>query len=252
MFGLIGFRGASQRQRLGTASCGGAQTDPFVRTQFHLQDMSKESSMKIRLLSAALVAGLAATSAASAQEFDARSDISGSVGDNLQAEDRRADQAYALGLGLGKFISPVWSVEGQLNYQNPDFRHNSDLLWSQYGISVDFRRHFVNESRNWNPYVLMGIGYQRSEEEYEATGGTVSPLEREDGNLAAKVGIGLQGDFSRRVAVRAELAYRADFDDQSYAAESGPVEGSGYPHQQSESYFSDVIASVGLVVPLGP
>ncbi|MGJ4730578.1 OmpA family protein, partial [Luteimonas sp. SDU101] len=104
--------------------------------------------------------------------------------------------------------------------------------------------------RNWAPYVLFGLGYQRSEEEYVLA---TSPelFQREDGNLAAKVGVGLQGDFSRRVAVRAELATRFDFDDQSYAAESG-VDGSGYPHQQEESYFSDVIASVGVVIPLGP
>lgn len=207
--------------------------------------------MKIRLLSAALLAGMAVAQAASAQEFDDRWYVTGSVGYNLQDEDRRTEDAYALGLGLGKFISPTWSVEGALNYQNPSFEHNSDLLWSQYGISLDLRRHFISEERNWAPYVLFGLGYQRSEEEYAAMTGTESPLQREDGNLAAKLGVGVQGDFSRRVAVRAELATRFDFDDQSYAAESG-VDSSGYPHQQEESYFGDVIASVGVVIPLGP
>jgi len=208
--------------------------------------------MKIRLLSAALLAGLAVTQVASAQDYDDRWYLSGSVGYNLQDKDRRTGDAFALGLGVGRFISPEWSVEGALNYQNPSFRHNNNLLWSQYGVSLDFRRHFINESRNWNPYVVMGLGYQRSEEEYEATAGTQSPLQREDGNLAAKLGFGLQGDFSRRVAVRAELAARFDFDDQSFAAEGGPAESSGYPHQQEESYFADVIASLGVVVPLGP
>ena len=207
--------------------------------------------MKIRLLSAALLAGMAVAQVASAQDFDDRWYLSGSAGFNLQDEDRRTDDAYALGLGVGKFISPVWSVEGALNYQNPNFEHNSDLLWSQYGVSVDLRRHFISEGRSWSPYVLFGLGYQRSEEEYVPTGGTVSPLQREDGNLAAKVGVGVQSDFSRRVAVRAELATRFDFDDQSYAAESG-VDSSGYPHQMEESYFSDVIASIGVVIPLGP
>ena len=56
--------------------------------------------MKIRLLSAALVAGMAATSVASAQEFDDRWYLSGTVGYNLQDEDRRTDDAYALSLGL--------------------------------------------------------------------------------------------------------------------------------------------------------
>src|SRR5690606_24794012 len=207
--------------------------------------------MKKTILGLALLGGLGVVQAASAQEFDDRWYLSGGVGYNLQGEDRRTDDAYALSLGLGKFISQTRTVEGELNYQNPNFRHNSDLLWSQYGISLDMRRHFINESRNWNPYVLMGLGYQRSEEEY-AVLSPDSPAQREDGNLAAKLGVGVQGDFSRRIAVRAELAYRADFDDQSIAAETGPVEGSGYPHQQSESFFSDVIASVGVVIPLGP
>ena len=207
--------------------------------------------MKKTILGLALLGGLGLAQAASAQEFDDRWYLSGGVGYNLQDEDRRTDDAYALSLGLGKFISPTWSVEGELNYQNPNFRHNSDLLWSQYGISLDLRRHFIAEGRNWNPYVLMGLGYQRSEEEYEVLSPD-SPAQREDGNLAAKLGVGVQGDFSRRVAVRAELAYRADFDTRSIAAETGPVEGSGYPHQQSESFFGDVVASVGLVIPLGP
>ena len=206
--------------------------------------------MKTRLLSAALLAGLAVSQVASAQEFDDRWYISGSAGYNFQDEDRRTDDAPALGLGLGKFISPEWSVEGALNYQNPHFKHNKDLNWSQYGISLDFRRHFISDARNWAPYILFGLGYQRSEEEYVIPSPD-SPAKREDGNLAAKLGVGLQGDFSRRVAVRAEVAYRADFDDSSIAAESG-IDSSGYPHQQEESYFSDVIASVGVVIPLGP
>ena len=207
--------------------------------------------MKKKILGLALLGGLAMAQSAAAQEFDDRWYISGSAGFNLQDNDRRTNDAPAVALGVGKFISPVWSVEGEVNYQNPNFDHNQDLNWSQYGISLDLRRHFINEARNWAPYVLFGLGYQRSEEEYDAFPSANSPAQREDGNLAAKIGVGLQGDFSRRVAVRAEVATRFDFDDQSYAAESG-VDSGGYPHQQEESYFSDVIASVGVIIPLGP
>src|SRR5690606_9908300 len=99
------------------------------------------------------------------------------------------------------------------------------------------RRHFLQEGRGWNPYLLAGLGYQKAEEEYLTQAGQL--LDRKDGNLAAKVGVGLQTTFEKRVAVRAELAYRADFDDQSVAA-------------PKEDWFGDVLASVGVVIPLGP
>src|SRR5690606_38174091 len=93
--------------------------------------------------------------------------------------------------------------------------------------------------------------YQHSEEEYVLASSS-ELFQREEGNLAGKLGVGLQGDFSSRVAVRAELAARLDFDDQSIASATGSAHGNGSPHQQSESYFTDVIASVGVVIPLGP
>ncbi|MGY0797882.1 OmpA family protein [Lysobacter sp. A286] len=194
--------------------------------------------MKIRLLSTALLAGLAFASAANAQDFDDRWYLTGSTGFNLQDTKRETNDAPFVTLGVGKFVSPTWSVDGELNYQNPNFDANQDMNWSQYGVSLDLRRHFLAEGRSWNPYALFGLGYQRAEEEYDNFPSANSPGEREDGNLAAKVGFGLQGDVGR-VGVRTELAYRADFDDQSVAA-------------PNEDWFGDLLASVGVVVPLGP
>ena len=194
--------------------------------------------MKIRLLSTALLAGLAFASAANAQDFDDRWYLTGSTGFNIQDSDRATNDAGFVALGLGKFISPNWSIDGELNYQNPNFDAAQDLNWSQYGISLDARYHFLAEGRNWNPYLLMGLGYQRSEEEFNAFPSPNSPGQREDGNLAAKVGAGLQANMGR-IGVRTELAYRGDFDDQSV---SNP----------SENWFGDLLASVGVIVPLGP
>src|SRR5690606_25111392 len=87
-------------------------------------------------------------------------------------------------------------------------------------------------------YVLMGIGYQRSEEEYDAFPNPVSPGEREDGNFAAKVGIGAQGKAGR-AAIRTAPAYRADFDDTGV-------------HAPSQDPSGDVLAAAGVVIPLGP
>ncbi|WP_454829695.1 OmpA family protein [Pseudoxanthomonas wuyuanensis] len=195
--------------------------------------------MNKKLLCAAMLCGLGVAQAASAQEFDDRWYLTGSAGFNLQDSDRGTNDAPFVGLGLGKFISPNWSLDGELNYQNPNFDANQDLNWSQYGISLDLRRHFISEGRGWNPYILAGLGYQRSEEEFDNFPSPDSPGDREDGNLAAKVGVGLQTTLDKRVGVRAEIAYRADFDDSSVAA-------------PDESWFGDVLASVGVIIPLGP
>ena len=195
--------------------------------------------MNKKLLCAALLAGLGVAQAASAQEFDDRWYLTGSAGFNLQDSARTTNDAPALGLGLGKFISPNWSVDGELNYQLPSFDANRDQNWSQYGISFDFRRHFLSEGRDWNPYFLAGVGYQRAEEEFDAFPNPNSPGRREDGHMAAKVGVGLQTTLEKRVGVRAELAYRADFDDSSVAA-------------PDDSWFGDVLATIGVVIPLGP
>lgn len=213
--------------------------------------------MKIKLLSAALLGSLGLAQAASAQEtFDDRWYLTAGTGWNFQASDRRTNDVIPVSLGLGKFISPVWSLDAELNYQNANIDGsviggNPDLNWAQYGISFDLRRHFVNDARTWNPYLLFGIGYQYNDESYDAFPNPNSPQDHTDGNLAAKAGFGLQTVFANRVAVRAELAYRADFNDNSYAA-GGGADWDGYPHNANESYFGDVIASVGVVVPLGP
>ncbi|AOA71404.1 hypothetical protein B8X02_17080 [Stenotrophomonas rhizophila] len=193
--------------------------------------------MNKKILTAALLGGLAFAQAASAQDFDDRWYLTGSAGFNFQDSDRTTNDAPFVTLGLGKFISPNWSLDGELNYQNPNFDDNQDLNWSQYGASVDLRRHFISEGRGWNPYLLMGLGYQKSEEEFSRLNDR--PGDRKDGNFAAKVGVGLQTTFEKRVAVRAEVAYRGDFDDKSIAA-------------ADESWFGDVLASVGVVIPLGP
>ncbi|TQD38984.1 porin family protein, partial [Marilutibacter aestuarii] len=195
--------------------------------------------MKIRLLSTAMLAGLAFSQVAGAQDFDDRWYLTGGAGFNIQDNERGTRNAPFVTAGVGKFISEKWSLDGELNYQNPNVDANQNLNWSQYGISFDLRRHFIQEGRNWAPYFLMGMGYQRAEEEYDAFPSIDSPGEREDGNIAGKIGLGVQGDIGTRAKLRAELAYRADMDDQSV---------NGDP---DADWFGDVLASVGVVIPLG-
>ncbi|MCM2336517.1 MAG: outer membrane beta-barrel protein, partial [Pseudomonas sp.] len=205
--------------------------------------------MNKKLLCAALLGGVSVAGAVNAQDFDDRWYLTGSAGFNIQDNDRGTRNAPFGALGLGKFITPNWSIDGELNYQNPKVDRNQDLNWSQYGLSIDARRHFLVDGRGWNPYIVMGLGYQRAEEEYDNFPSVNSPAQREDGHLAGKFGVGLQSAFAnRRAAIRAELAYRIDADNDSI----GAFLNDDVPQDDGEDWFGDVLASVGVVIPLGP
>jgi OmpA-OmpF porin, OOP family len=193
----------------------------------------------MHLLGTAVLVGLTFAQVANAHVFDDRWYLTGSAGMNIQDNDRGTRNAPFGTLGVGKFLNDNWSLDGELNYQNPNNDDNQNLNWSQYGASIDARRYFNAEGRDWAPYVLMGLGYQRSEEEFDASPSVNSPAQREEGNLAAKIGVGIQSALAgKRAAIRTELAYRADFDD-------------GSVHAPREDWFGDVLASVGVVIPLG-
>lgn len=195
--------------------------------------------MNKKLLCAALLGSLGMAQAASAQEFDDRWYVSGSTGVNFQDTDRATEDSMFATLGFGKFLNPNVSLEAELNYQNPDKSVNPNLWWSQYGVSVDARYHFRNADSKWWPYLRGGVGYQRHEEEYDAYPNPISPGQHEDSNLALNLGAGLQFDFGR-VDLRTEVGTRVDFDDQQ--ARIG----------EQEDTFTDLLASVGLTVALGP
>jgi OOP family OmpA-OmpF porin len=240
------------------ACVGPSERNEFVSTLLRVTTLIKELKMNKKLLCAALLCGLGVAQAASAQTFDDRWYITGSAGMNIQDNDRGTNNAPFGAIGVGKFLNQNWSLDGELNYQNPNFEDlnnvvNPDLLvrgqdlnWSQYGISFDLRRHFVAEGRAWNPYLLMGLGYQRHEEQYDSFPNPDSPGTRKGGNVAGKLGVGVQGDLGR-VGIRTELAMRFDADNDSIGALN-----SDNDHNDGADWFHDVLASVGVVIPLGP
>ena len=199
------------------------------------------------LCTAMLLGGLGVAQAAAAQDFDDRWYATGSVGFNIQDNDRGTRDAPFGTLGVGKRLNPDWSFDVELNYQNPNHDANQDLNWSQYGISFDARRHFVNAGRSWNPYLLMGLGYQREEIETDNFPNPASPFEEEEGGVAGKFGVGVEGTTGR-IRIRTELAYRAVAMDDTRAA----FLNDDVPRDDGEDWFGDVLASVGVVIPLGP
>ena len=192
--------------------------------------------MKKNILCCALLAAAAMAQSATAQDFDDRWYLTGGVGMNLQDSDRDTKDVPFATIGFGKFITPNWSIDGELNYQNPRF-NNSELLFSQYGATIDARYHFIKEGRNWWPYIRAGVGAQRVEEEFDAFPSVNSPGQREDTNLTAMLGVGLQADYDR-YAMRVEIGKRHAFDDTSVVS----------PRSDN---FGDVLGSVTLLVKLG-
>ncbi len=219
--------------------------------------------MNKKLLCAALLGGLSLVQVANAQEFDDRWYITGTAGFNIQDSDRNTGDMPYGAIGFGKFFNPNWSFDIEANYGQTNFEQRNgisprnpdplvsgqDLNWSQYGISFDLRRHFVAEGRSWNPYVLAGLGYQREEIETDNFPNPDSPFREEEGAIAGKFGIGVQGGTGR-VRVRTELAYRAVAIDDTRAQlflDDPPPE-----RNDGEDWFGDVLASVGIIIPLGP
>ena len=191
------------------------------------------------LCTALLLGGMGVAHVASAQEFDDRWYVSGSTGVNFQDKDRGTEDAPFGTLGFGKFLNQNFSLDAEVNYQNPAKNINPNLWFSQYGVSLDARYHFRNADSKWWPYLRGGLGWQRHEEEYELVNNPNSPGQHEDSNLAVNLGAGLQFDFGR-VNLRTELGTRIDFDDVQAGIRS------------NQDQFVDVLASVGLTVALGP
>jgi len=222
--------------------------------------------MNKKLLCAALLCGLGMVQAASAQEFDDRWYVSGGTGYNFQDSNRNTENAILGYVGFGKFWTPNWSTDLELNYQNPGLKFNKNLNWSQYGASVAARYHFRNADSKWWPYLKAGLGIQRHEQEFVGACGPNSgfalqvncPAQHEDNNAAAELGAGLQFDFGR-VDLRTEVGARFDFD-KAQAPTTAPSPGTvvvadskyGRLAQPQHSHFTDLLASVGLTVALGP
>ena len=196
--------------------------------------------MKKKLLCAALFGGLSLAQVASAQEFDDRWYAAGSVGVNVQDDDRATEDSPFVTLGFGKFLTPNWSVDVELNFQHPDKTVSSDLYWKQYGGSIDARYHFRQPEARWWPYVRMGVGLQRHEEEFDAFPNPDSPGVRAGNGATVNLGAGLQFDLGR-ADLRTEIGARVEDDNDQFG-----------PASDRSDYFVDYLASVGLTVAIGP
>jgi OOP family OmpA-OmpF porin len=193
-----------------------------------------ELNMKKKLLCCALLGAMSIANQAMAQDYDDRWYLTVGAAYNFQDEDRNTDSDGELNLGFGKFWSPLWSWDFQLNWLNPQ-KEGTELNFSQYGASFDVRRYFPRDT--WAPYIVGGLGVQRNEEEYDNFPNPDSPGQNESTNLAAKLGVGVQFETGP-VYLRVETGARFDFYDASVEdPDSNP--------------FTDYYRSVNVLFPLG-
>jgi len=192
--------------------------------------------MKKNLLCVALLAA-ATANVAMANDYDDRWYLAGSAGLNLQDKDRQTGDAAEFGLGIGKFFAPEWSLDAGVYSTNPNLESNRNLNFSQWGGSLDLRRHFREDGKNWWPYLKAGIGIQRAEEEFNAFPSPNSPGQRKDNNLSVDFGAGLQATYDY-VDMRLEAGLRTSLDDQSRVA-------------RSEDRFTDGYVKASILIPLG-
>lgn len=191
--------------------------------------------MKQTLLGCALVGALGLAQVATAQDFDDRWYVTGSIGHQKADNSRNASNEPTFGIGFGKFFSPNFSLDLDLNTVSMNNRSNR-LHWNNYGPMLTGRYHFINDNPTWNPYVAFGAGVMRHEEEFpDVSGG--KPFTRKGNDFNAQVGLGLQGNMDR-ISMRTELLGRYDADDGSVAA-------------PRESGFIDAIFQVSMLVKLG-
>lgn len=190
--------------------------------------------MNKKLLCGALLGLLGAAQTALADEsFDDRWYATAGIGWQWYDNARNLNNNPTAQIGFGKFVAPRWSFDGELFHANPEQR-DQQLNWSQYSLGLVGRYHLRDEGDTWWPYAAVGVGAQRHEDESRAFNNN-GPVDRKGTNLFTSIGAGLQADYGR-TAIRTEIGYRLDFDNESGSR---------------EDYFDDFVASISLVVKLG-
>jgi OOP family OmpA-OmpF porin len=167
-----------------------------------------ELNMKKKLLCCALLAG---------------------VGVGFFDQDRDVqDDIYGV-IALGKMITPNISIDAELWHSNPDLTRSgvtrgfeglgdfgegldvTERNWDLMSLSIVGRYHFIQEGRQWQPYIALGIGAQ---EHHDGSGMTANGFNqsRTGTDVLFLGGVGATWDLGYPY-LRAEAGVRVDTDD---------------------------------------
>lgn len=188
--------------------------------------------MKMKSLCVLIGLGLLAGTNEAAEWY-----VAPSIGVSFNDEDRmvKDDESWMAGVGIGRNIGESSSLEFALDYTDRNLGSNA-VGYTNY--AGDFSsvaltatlRHFFREE-GIRPYLLAGLGVSQHDADQpvarEAKGW--DPVFDVGGGVTGKIG-------SSNLSWRTEVAYRADFDDESIIAQEN---------------FGDLILRAGLVIPFG-
>jgi OOP family OmpA-OmpF porin len=188
-----------------------------------------ELNMKKKLLCCALLAGVGMANTAAAQSYDDRWYVGAGVGVGFFDQDRDVqDDIYGV-IALGKMITPNISIDAELWHSNPDLTQSgvtrgfeglgdfgdgldvTERNWELMSLSIVGRYHFIQEGRQWQPYVALGIGAQ---EHHDGSGMTSMGFNqsRTGTDVLFLGGVGATWDLGYPY-LRAEAGVRVDTDD---------------------------------------
>lgn len=183
--------------------------------------------MKHNRLYALIALSLAAVSAQAADEYSKDWFFTVNGGVNFNDNDRSVhnDQSVIVGAGFGRYVAPKSTLEFSLDYTDRDVSRSNSDKWSSTHATGSLR-HFIGNG-DWQGYLMAGGGVSRRSLDSISNSVDYVPV--------FQVGAGVQNRVSKSVALRGELGYRFDFDDEAIA---------------SESQFGDVYLTFGAVIGL--
>jgi OOP family OmpA-OmpF porin len=201
--------------------------------------------MNRKMLCAVIALSLGGIASAQAQTFDDRWYVAPTVALNDNDSDRLAESnSILLGIGVGRYLSPNTSIDVFIDRVNRDpselgervLRSDGSLRSVMLGTSLRF---YFGDTSGFAPYLMAGVGAIR-----HANG-------VEDGwDAGVQAGVGLQNSFTENVKLRAELAYRYDWDGGSLGGNS-PLRVTVPGQDYRADKFGDWYFGLGLTMALG-
>jgi len=167
---------------------------------------------------------LAQSQSFAGNDFDDRWYVTPSLSYIIADNDRKADDDFGFGLGVGKPLSKYWNLELNGVYDQLDV-NNSSSSYKQAGMSLD-GLFFFNRNASFSPYGLVGIGALNTKVNNER-----------NTNLMGQIGLGAMkvlNDYG--ISLRGDARFRVDNDDNSIP---------------KEDRFGDFLVNLSLVIPLG-